>query len=315
MISANTFRFRLGPISVPLTTISLSFNSISGDARCASFSVLIGCPHYQIVHAFAFDTSAKRGDCIELFCSHRTRGQHNTPQRMPRRLWFSPGTVSTAPRGACRQRSRIEYGTGLTIRRKPTPLASIGSLSFRRVPTWSPSKLPGSGFQTKRCHHRWRSPYSGRQADSGAQITSVEVSASDVGAEVNTRLGGLGSHLAMQISELPSLTRNPYDFVNLSAASQPTQWFTGAASACLQRTRAASTEFCWMAWRTSICFRRASPRLSPRLRQRVPDCHQWLRCTVCALPAYCEPVTKSGTNKYHGTLYEFNASRRWPQTL
>src|SRR5215469_7243711 len=51
----------------------------------------------------------------------------------------------------------------------------------------------------------------------GSTTTSVEVSTADAGVQVNTQTQELSQVInSTQITELPSLTRNPYDFVALS---------------------------------------------------------------------------------------------------
>jgi len=145
----------------------------------------------------------------------------------------------------------------------------------------------------------------------GAQITSVEVSASDVGAEVNTTDSEVSEVISpMQISELPSLTRNPYDFVNLSGSvSADPNGSTGrGVGVSFSGTRAASTEILLDGVENVDLF-------SQSVASTVPlDSVSEYRIVTNGFDAQygrasggiVNLVTKSGTNKYHGTLYEFN---------
>ena len=145
----------------------------------------------------------------------------------------------------------------------------------------------------------------------GAQVTSVEVSAADVGADVNTSDPEVSEVVSpLQLTELPSLTRDPYDFVALSGSvsSDPNGSTGRGVGVSFSGTRSSSTEVLLDGVENVDLF-------SQTVADTVPldSVSEYRVVTNGFAPEYGRAsggivnlVTKSGTNKYHGTLYEYN---------
>jgi len=144
-----------------------------------------------------------------------------------------------------------------------------------------------------------------------AQISSVEVTGTDVGAEVNTSDSEVSEVISpLQISQLPSLTRNPYDFVNLSGSvsSDPNGSTGRGVGVSFAGARSSSTEILLDGVENVDLFGQSVATTVPL------DAVQEYRVVTNGFSAeygrasggIVNLVTKGGTNSYHGSLYEFN---------
>ena len=152
--------------------------------------------------------------------------------------------------------------------------------------------------------------------DAGLQVgsasTIVEVSAEGSGVQVNTQDQQISSTVtSTQITELPSLTRNPYDFVliggNVSGDANGSTMANGVGVS-LNGQRSASTDITLDGNQNVNLF-------GANIGQQVPlDSVQEYKVITSDFSAQygrasggiVNVATKSGTNQYHGSLYEFN---------
>src|SRR5262249_1777957 len=138
------------------------------------------------------------------------------------------------------------------------------------------------------------------------------------GVEVNTTTQQLSDVVSQtQLADLPTLTRNPYDFVGLSGNVFPQQDLPDTATTFIKTRgvgfaingqRAASTNILLDGGENNSTF-------DARIGQTVPlDAVQEFRVITSNFdPQYgratggiVNVATKSGSNLLHGTLYEFN---------
>jgi hypothetical protein len=139
--------------------------------------------------------------------------------------------------------------------------------------------------------------------------TTVEVTASGETAAVNTETQTLSNVVtAQQITDLPTLTRNPYDLVATSGnVAEDTQSMRGAGYA-INGQRSADTDILLDGGENVDLF-------TATVGQSVPlDSVQEFRVVTSDFTAeygragggVINVSTKSGTNQFHGSLYEFN---------
>ena len=151
----------------------------------------------------------------------------------------------------------------------------------------------------------------------GQTNTIVEVK-EKTSAAVNTQTQTLGTLVtAKEIVDLPTLTRNPYDLVrtagNVSEADPSTQ--AGAprgAGVAINGLRSASTN-------VMLDGVNNNDEFTASIGQAIPlDAVQEFTVLTSnftsefgrASGGIVNAVTKSGTNSYHGTLYEFNRNSK-----
>jgi hypothetical protein len=144
-----------------------------------------------------------------------------------------------------------------------------------------------------------------------ASKQTVLVSGTDVGAQVNTSDQQISSTITpLEVTQLPSLTRNPYDFVTLSGdvSSDPAGSTARGVGVSFSGERAASTEILLDGVENVDAF-------GASVGQSIPlDAVQEYSVITDGFPAeygrasggIVNLVTKSGTNDFHGSLYEFN---------
>ena len=138
---------------------------------------------------------------------------------------------------------------------------------------------------------------------------TVEVIAG-AGVQVETQSSEVSEMVTpQQVNELPSLTRNPYDFVVIAGNATPDQGYSrGANGMAINGQRAASTDILLDGAENVDLF-------SAQVGQQVPlDAVQEFRVTTSNFDAeygrasggVVNVATKSGTNNFHGSAYEFN---------
>ncbi len=145
-----------------------------------------------------------------------------------------------------------------------------------------------------------------------AAATEVEVTETYTGP--NTETQTLGQVVTQsEISELPNLTRNPYQFVALAGNVNDAGIGTRGAGFSINGQRESST---------NILLDGASnnDEFTSGIGQQVPlDAVQEFSVLTSNFTAeygrasggVVNVVTKSGTNQFHGTLYEFNRASRF----
>ena len=143
-----------------------------------------------------------------------------------------------------------------------------------------------------------------------ATTAQVNVIAEE-GVAVNTQNQQVSNVVSStQLRELPTLTRNPYDFVNLSGnvAADPSGSTARGVNVAINGQRAASTNILLDGGENVDTF-------TARVGQTVPlDSVQEYRVITNTFSAQygratggiVDVATRSGTNSLHGTLYEFN---------
>jgi outer membrane receptor protein involved in Fe transport len=139
--------------------------------------------------------------------------------------------------------------------------------------------------------------------------TTVEVTAEGGAAQVNTESQTLSSVVTgKQITELPTLTRNPYDLVATSGNVSDADADNRGAGFAINGQRSASTDILLDGGENVDSF-------TATVGQQVPlDSVQELRIVTSDFTAeygrasggVINVATKSGTNTFHGTAYEFN---------
>ncbi|HEY1807860.1 MAG TPA: carboxypeptidase regulatory-like domain-containing protein [Acidobacteriaceae bacterium] len=144
-----------------------------------------------------------------------------------------------------------------------------------------------------------------------ASRQTVLVSGSDAGAQVNTSDQEISSTITpLEVTQLPSLTRNPYDFVTLSGdvTSDPNGSTSRGVGVSFSGERAASTEILLDGVENVDAF-------GASVGQTIPlDAVQEYSVITDGFPAQygrasggiVNLVTKSGSNELHGSLYAFN---------
>ena len=140
---------------------------------------------------------------------------------------------------------------------------------------------------------------------------TIEVSAADVGADVNDTNAEISQVITpLQMTQLPSVNRDPYSFVFLSGnvSNDPNGSTARGVGVSFSGERAASTEILLDGVENVLLF-------SQGVGVNVPlDSVQEYRVVTSGFDAQygrasggvVNLITKSGTNQYHGTLYEFN---------
>jgi hypothetical protein len=142
---------------------------------------------------------------------------------------------------------------------------------------------------------------------------TVEVNAGGNGVQVETQSSEISTVVnSQQVTELPSLTRNPYDFVALAGnvATDPSAMIAnrGANGNTINGQRSASTDILLDGAENVDLF-------SASVGQQVPlESVQEFRVTTSNFAAeygrasggVVNVATKSGTNSFHGSAYEFN---------
>jgi hypothetical protein len=148
--------------------------------------------------------------------------------------------------------------------------------------------------------------------------TNVEVTADEGGAQVNTQTQELSQVISTaQVSQLPSLTRNPYDFVALSgnissgdagSNNQAQNATTRGVGFSLNGQRSSGTEILLDGVENISVFGDGVGIVVP-----LDGVQEFRVITSNFEPQYgrasggvVNVTTKSGSNKLHGTAYEFN---------
>ncbi len=142
----------------------------------------------------------------------------------------------------------------------------------------------------------------------GGEKTSVEVRGKG-GVQVETQTQTLSEVVTgTQITELPTLTRNPYDLVQLSGNISPEDPTHRGVGVAINGQRAAGTN-------VQLDGAENMDEYGAFVGQSVPlDAVQEFRLLVSNFTAeygrasggIVNVATKSGTNALHGTIYEFN---------
>ncbi|HUO15077.1 MAG TPA: carboxypeptidase regulatory-like domain-containing protein [Verrucomicrobiae bacterium] len=139
---------------------------------------------------------------------------------------------------------------------------------------------------------------------------TVEVSAAVGAVQVETQSSELSTVVTpQQVSELPSLNRNPYDFVSIAGNVTPDQSpGRGVNGMAINGQRSASTDVLLDGAENVDLF-------DAEVGQQVPlDSVQEYRVTTSDFTAeygrasggVVNVATKSGTNEFHGSTYEYN---------
>ena len=139
--------------------------------------------------------------------------------------------------------------------------------------------------------------------------TTVEVTAEGGAAQVNTESQTLSTVVtSKQITELPTLTRNPYDLVATSGNVSDADASARGAGVSINGQRSASTDILLDGGENVDLY-------TATVGQNVPlDSVQEFRVVTSDFTAeygragggVVNVSTKSGTNSFHGTAYEFN---------
>ncbi|HJQ27161.1 MAG TPA: TonB-dependent receptor [Blastocatellia bacterium] len=143
-----------------------------------------------------------------------------------------------------------------------------------------------------------------------AQAATVTIVAGEGGVEVNTQTQELSDVVSgKQISELPTLTRNPYDLVGLSGNVADDAMASGRGTGfAINGQRSASTNILLDGGENVDLF-------TATVGQSVPlDAVQEFRVITSNFSAeygrasggIVNVATKAGSNAFHGSLYEFN---------
>jgi hypothetical protein len=204
----------------------------------------------------------------------------------------------------------VSTATNLT---RSTVTASAGEYTITNLPpnTYTLT-IEHTGFQK---YSRQVQVLVGSRNEVSAQLnitgasTTVEVTASGETAAVNTETQTLSQVVtAQQITDLPTLTRNPYDLVATSGnVAEDTQSNRGAGYA-INGQRSANTDVLLDGGENVDLF-------TATVGQSVPlDSVQEFRVVTSDFTAeygragggVINVTTKSGTNQFHGSLYEFN---------
>jgi Carboxypeptidase regulatory-like domain/TonB-dependent Receptor Plug Domain len=204
----------------------------------------------------------------------------------------------------------VSTTTGLT---RSTTTQSAGEYTITNLPpTTYTLTIEHAGFQK---YSRQVQVLVGSKNEISAQLnvtgnsTTVEVTASGETAAVNTETQTLSTVVtAQQITDLPTLTRNPYDLVATSGnVAEDTQSGRGAGYA-INGQRSADTDILLDGGENVDLF-------TATVGQSVPlDSVQEFRVVTSDFTAeygragggVINVTTKSGTNQFHGSLYEFN---------
>jgi outer membrane receptor protein involved in Fe transport len=141
----------------------------------------------------------------------------------------------------------------------------------------------------------------------GATSTTVEVT--EAAVQVNTETQSLSNLIdSKQVTELPSLSRNPYDFVATIPNVSPTDPSGRGVGYSINGLRAAGTN-------VMLDGVANNDEFTGSTGQQIPlDSVQEYSITTSDFTAevgrasagVVNLVTKSGTNSFHGTAYEFN---------
>jgi Carboxypeptidase regulatory-like domain/TonB dependent receptor len=204
----------------------------------------------------------------------------------------------------------VSTATGLT---RSTTTQSGGEYTITNLPpTTYTLTIEHAGFQK---YTRQVQVLVGSRNEVSAQLnvtgnsTTVEVTASGETAAVNTETQTLSTVVtSQQITDLPTLTRNPYDLVATSGnVAEDTQSMRGAGYA-INGQRSADTDILLDGGENVDLF-------TATVGQSVPlDSVQEFRVVTSDFTAeygragggVINVTTKSGTNQFHGSLYEFN---------
>jgi hypothetical protein len=204
----------------------------------------------------------------------------------------------------------VATSTGLT---RTATTAAAGEYAITNLPpTTYTLTIERPGFQK---YSRQVVVDVGSRLDVSAQLsvtgtsTTVEVSASSETAVVNTETQTLSQVItSSQITDLPTLTRNPYDLVATSGnVTEDTQSMRGA-NVAMNGQRSADTDILLDGGENVDLF-------NAIVGQTVPlDSVQEFRVSTSNFTAeygragggVVNVTTKSGTNDFHGTLYEYN---------
>jgi len=224
------------------------------------------------------------------------------------------GTV-TDPSGAVVTGAAITVTHTATGAKRTTTTSSTGTYTVTDLPPGSYEvTISASGFaeqkQTVVVTIASQSLVTSKLTLAAAGVT-VEVSGGAGAVQVETQSSELSTVVSsQQVSQLPSLTRNPYDFVALSGNAQPDQSgaVRGANNMTLNGQRAASTGILLDGAENVNMF-------DTTVGQQVPlDSVQEFRVSTNNFGAeygrasggIVNVATKSGTNQFHGSAYEFN---------
>jgi hypothetical protein len=204
----------------------------------------------------------------------------------------------------------VSTATGLT---RSTTSASAGEYTITNLPpTTYTLTIEHAGFQK---YVRQVQVSVGSRNDVSAQLnvtgssTTVEVTASGETAAVNTETQTLSQVItAQQITDLPTLTRNPYDLVATAGnVAEDTNSMRGAGFA-INGQRSSDTDILLDGGENVDLF-------TATVGQSVPlDSVQEFRVVTSDFTSeygragggVINVSTKSGTNEFHGSLYEFN---------
>lgn len=143
----------------------------------------------------------------------------------------------------------------------------------------------------------------------GSTATTVEVTGGGEAPAVNTENAEMSTAISSkEVEELPTLTRNPYDLVGTSSNVNPDSNSMRGAGYSINGLRSASTEILLDGGQNVDTF-------SATVGQTVPlDSVQEFSVLTNNFGAeygrasggVVNVVTKSGTNQFHGTAYEYN---------
>src|SRR6185369_5015995 len=222
------------------------------------------------------------------------------------------GTV-TDPQGAVISGATVTVSgkdTGVTRTVKTTGDGSYNITNLQ--PGAYEVKVEGAGFGTKTTPAQvsvGTKTTVDTTLDVGGSVASVDVIAGEQGIQVNTENQTLQTVVSeKEIKELPTITRNPYSLVALSGNVSPTDPSGRGAGFAINGQRAAST---------NILLDGAdnNDQFGAVVGQDVPlDAVQEFSVLTSNFSAeygragggIVNVATKSGTNEFHGTVYEFN---------
>lgn len=142
-----------------------------------------------------------------------------------------------------------------------------------------------------------------------AKGETITVVAGEAGAEINTQTQELSDVISTkQITDLPTLTRNPYDLVGISGNVSPADPSGRGSGYAINGQRAASTNILLDGGENVDTF-------TAVVGQSIPlDAVQEFRVITSNFSAeygrasggIVNVATKAGSNAFHGSLYEFN---------